>query len=366
MKQDSFWSGEPAVDAHSRNGGFFNGGASRREFLQVLAAAGAGALVPASGLIAQTPPQNRAGASRAKSGRVDVHHHPLPPEFMRRRQPSATGRKWTPEISIEQMDKFGIATAIASRPDIWYGNVQESVELARICNDYGAQMVRDYPGRFGLFAVLPLPDQDATLKEIQYAYDVLKADGVCMISSYGDKWPGDPAYLPAYEELNRRKAVVFIHPTTPNCCRTLIPGVAQYMVEFDFDLTRGVVSLLVNGVFSRFPDIRFIIAHSGGTLPVLAGRINDRFPKDHADRVPNGVPYELKRLYYEVAHATYGPPLAAVMKFVPTSQMLFGTDFPLEPMESTTEPLAQSGLSAKDLQAIDRGTAERLFPRLKA
>ena len=265
MKHHGFGSGDTAVNLYSRDGAFFNGGASRREFLKVLAAAGAGALVPASGLIAQNPPP----ASRPKSGRVDVHHHPLPPEFMRRRPSTGTARKWTPDISMEQMDKFGIATAMTSRPDIWYGDVQESVALARICNEYGAQMVKDNPGRFGLLAVLPLPDQDATLKEIQYAFDVLKADGACMLSSYGDKWPGDPAYVPAFEELNRRKAVVFIHPTTPNCCKSLIPGVAQYMVEFDFDLTRGVVSLLVNGIFSRFPDIRFIIAHSGGTLPVL-------------------------------------------------------------------------------------------------
>ena len=138
------------------------------------------------------------------------------------------------------------------------------------------------------------------------------------------------------------------------------------MAEFDFDTTRAVESLLVNGTLSKFPDIKFIFVHSGGTLPVLAGRLNDRFPKDKLGKVPKGVPYEINKLYYEVAHATYPAPLAALTKLVPTSQILFGTDYPAEPMKSTVEPLAQFGLSAKELDDINHGNAERLFPRLKA
>src|ERR1019366_1430625 len=136
----------------------------------------------------------------------------------------------------------------------------------RKSNDYGAQLVKDYPGRFGLFAALPLPDQDGSLREIEYAFDVLKADGIALMTDYGDKWPGDPAFVPVFDELNRRKAIVFVHPTAPNCCTSLIPGTTGSWLEYLFDTARAITSFLVNGTFARFPDIRFIFCHSGGTM----------------------------------------------------------------------------------------------------
>jgi predicted TIM-barrel fold metal-dependent hydrolase len=346
-----------------REGTAFSPGASRRKFIKTLAAAGAVAMLPAGGLLAQ----NASRTAHGKTGRVDVHHHPIPPSWKEVTHFGAGGN-WSPTVSIEQMDKYGIATSILSitTPGLWFGGPQGASKLSRECNEYMAKMVGDYKGRFGMFTAVPFPDQDATLREIEYGYDTLKADGVGLLTSYGDKWLGDPAFVPAFEEMNRRNAVVFVHVTGPSCCSNLVPGARATMDEFDFDLTRTVVSMLVNGTFSRFPKIRFIFVHSGGTLPVLAGRIHDRFPKDRLDRVPDGVLPELKRQYYEVAHATYGPPLAALDKFVPTSQMLFGTDYPAEPIETTVGPLGQFGFSAKDLHAINRGNAERLFPRLKA
>lgn len=334
----------------------------RREFLRTLAVAGTSAMLPSTVLYGKAPP-----LARPKGSRIDVHHHANPPIYTK-----TTGRfgnwNWTPAASIEQMEKYDISTSIVSitQPGIWFGDAQQARSLARQCNDYMAQMVRDFPGRFGLFAAVPLPDPDGALKEIEYGFDTLKADGIGLLTSYGDKWLGDPAFVPAFEELNRRKAIVFVHASGPACCQNLIPGVTATMAEFDFDTARTVESLLVNGTPSRFPDIRFIFVHSGGTLPVLANRISDRFPKDRADNIPNGVSYEVTKFYYEVAHAAYGPPLAALTKFVPTSQILFGTDYPAEPMKSTIEPLAQFGLTQKDMDAINRGNAERLFPRLKA
>jgi len=215
-------------------------------------------------------------------------------------------------------------------------------------------------------AALPLPDQEGSLREIEYAYDVLKADGIGLLSSYHDQYPGDPAFVPVFEELNRRKAVIFLHVIVPPCCGNLVPGGPSSMSEGDFDMVRCIESLMLNGCFSKFPDIRYIVNHSGGAVPVLAGRIQDRFPKDRLAGVPGGVMGALKKLYYEVAHATYPAPLGALTKFVPTSQMMFGTDYPAEPIETTTKPLAEFGFSARDLAAIDRGNAERLFPRLKA
>ena len=342
-------------------------GVSRRDLLRSLAAAGAaagaGALLPAGGVFAQS---TRSGA-QGRAGRIDVHHHYTMPSWSKISRVGANW-DWTPAKSLEQMDKYGIITSILSitQPGVWYGDVQQARALSRECNDHGAKVVQDHPGRFGLFAALPLPDSEGTLREIEYAYDTLKADGIALLTSYDDKWLGDPAFVPAWEELNRRNAVVFVHVTGPACCKNLVPGVTATMSEYDFDTTRTINSLLVNGTLSRFPNVKLIFVHSGGTLPVLSGRINDRFPKDRMDRVPNGVMYELKRLYYEVAHATYAVPLAALTRFVPASQILFGTDYPAEAMATTTEPLVQFGLSSKDLQAINRGNAERLLPRYKA
>jgi predicted TIM-barrel fold metal-dependent hydrolase len=325
---------------------------NRREFLKTLAA-----MMPAGGLMSQN---NR--AARAATGRIDVHHHRIAGGG------GARGGAWSPSIAIEQMDKYGITTSItsvsAAAPSLYDGTAK-SRAFARETNEYGAKMVQNYPGRFGLFAALPMPDTDGSLKEIEHAYDALKADGVHIYSSIGDKWPGDAAYAPIYTELNRRKAIVFVHPTPPGCC-TLPPGIGAAVTEYDFDMTRAATSLLWNGVFSKFPEIRFIVVHSGGTLPVLAGRIQDRVPRDRPDLYPTGALDQLKKLYYEVAHATFPWAIAALMKFTSTSQILFGTDYPQEPIESTTKQIPGLGLSAEILHAIDRGNAERLFPRFKA
>src|SRR5579862_9286480 len=189
-------------------------GASRRELLRTFAAAGVGAMLPATGLTAQT---GRPGGV-ANPRRIDVHQH----------LQIGTGGGlgwWTPEKSLEQMDKHGIAATIFSRPggEAYEGN-EKSRTFARKTNEYGARLASDNPKRFGFFAVIPFPDQDGSLKEIEYAFDTLKADGFSIMSSIGDKWPGDPAFLPVFQELNRRKAIGFMHPLVPSCCKTLIPG----------------------------------------------------------------------------------------------------------------------------------------------
>jgi 6-methylsalicylate decarboxylase len=341
---------------------------SRRDFLKT-ATMGAAALLPAAGMLAQ---------NRAPRGRIDVHHHLYPPAYMaamekEMKDTNFNPRPWTPQTSLELMDKHGVATAMLSPVqrlvlDSMSERNERSRMLVRLNNDYNAQLVRDYPGRFGLFAALPLPDVEGSLKEIAYAYDTLKTDGIALWTSYRDKWPGDPAFAPVFEELNRRKAVVFYHPAASTCCRNLIPGLAiSGIIEYDLDTARCAESLLVGGTPGRFPDIKFIFSHSGGALTVLAARIIDDYPKAFADRLPHGVDYEFRKFYYEVAHGSKAAALDALKDIAPVSQILYGSDVPLRAYELTDEGLdVYPGFSPKEWEAIYRTNAEQLFPRLKA
>jgi 6-methylsalicylate decarboxylase len=313
----------------------------------------------------------------ANPRRIDVHHHMLPPEYASLTRDrileittgDATVLNWSPAVTIEQMEQFGVASAILSLPvpGAWYQGQENSRKLARIANEYGARLAKDHPARFGVFAALPLPDLDGSLKEIEYAFDTLHADGAYLQTSYDDKWPGDPAFAPVFEELNRRKAIVFVHPTEPVCCANLIPGIPSNVVEFVFDTTRAIVSFLIGGTFARCPDIRFIFCHSGGTMPVLAARINGFFQARSAlaSRVPNGVMYELKKLHYDIANATNPSSLAALMKLVPTSQIVWGSDFPYRQVGPTATGWDNFEAETEVKRAVNRENALRLFPRFK-
>lgn len=306
---------------------------------------------------------------------IDVHHHFYPPEFLKAvsdfqggRQPPAV-RDWTPAKSLEQMDQNNVATSMLSLwsiPGVWMGSdVQGMRKWARLVNDYAAQMQRDHPGRFGLFAALPLPDVEGSLAEIEYAFDVLKADGVGLMTNFGDTWPGDPRYAPVFEELNRRKAVVYFHPVScAACAGQFVPGVPESWMEVPYDTGRAVMSLLVNGTFSRLRDVTWIFSHSGGTVPILAHRVAalSGFDPRFKENVPNGVDAELTRLYYETANGYHAPNMAALLAYVPVSQVLFGTDYPYLTIAMNVEGLAKT-VSGETLAAIQSKNALRLFPK---
>lgn len=346
----------------------------RRSFISGIAAVGLGALACSSvgglrSVFAQTPVLQ-------KNSLIDVHHHFVPPFYLadnRDRIATASGGQihpawlsWTPEQAIASMDKRGVATAVLSLtfPGVWFGDSQAAARTARRVNDYAADLARSHPGRFGRFAAIPLPDTEGSLREIEYALSVLKADGIGLLTSYGDKWLGDAAYQPVFEELNRRKAVVFVHPTTPLCCRALLPDVAPMVAEIPQDTTRAVTNLLFTGTLAKFKDIRFIFTHAGGNVPMVAGRMQQYAPKNISDRAPNGIEYELKRLYYDIAGTAYRPAIAALTSLVPTTHILFGSDNPYVPLAETAEGMWQVGFSAADLQLIGRDNALALLPRL--
>jgi predicted TIM-barrel fold metal-dependent hydrolase len=342
------------------------GSSSRRKFLAGL---GAAAMLPAPAVRAQT----------AKT-LIDTHSHFYPPAYLKMQHEYESARKippnagvdgWSPSKLVELMDKNGIRTAVislASTPGLWFDAGAEAAnKTATMCREYAADMRRDYPGRFGIFAPLSMMNIDATLKEVEHAFDTIKADGINLQTNYGDKWLGDPAYKPVLEELNRRKAVVYVHPLVAACCGRLSVGAFPAVLEVPHDTTRTVTSLLLSGSFARYRDIKWIFSHAGGTIPMMAGRIDAFY--GHNPKVkefaPDGIFAELARLHYDTANATSVPAMAALLKLVPVSQVTYGTDYPYFPTDQNKQ-LQKLGLSAADVQAIEHGNAARLIPRLKA
>jgi 6-methylsalicylate decarboxylase len=313
-----------------------------------------------------------AGSAQTVSAktRIDVHHHYLPPVQAEAMAGKRVGvvPKWTPQLSLGDMEKAGVATAVLSlvQPGVWFGDAEEARKLARQCNDYGAQLRRDYSGRFGLFAAIPLPDTEGSLREIEYALDVLKADGIGLFTSYDGKYLGDPAFVPVFEELNRRKAVVYTHPVVPVCCTKITDFMSPGTVEFATDTTRTIGSLIFGeaGTAFRCPDIRFIWSHSGGTLPFLIGRFIREQTLKKDPRMPDGPVPIVQRYYYEIAQGNLPGQFAALLKLIPVSQLMFGTDYPYREGIEAADGLDGYTFSAAERTSINRETALRLMPRL--
>jgi 6-methylsalicylate decarboxylase len=308
--------------------------------------------------------------ARAAMRRVDFHHHFIPPRHMDAilaQRESGRGAPWSPELSLAEMDKNGIATAICSlvQPGVWLGEVAASRALARDCNEYGARMVMDHPGRFGFFAAIPLPDAQGSLHEIEYALDTLKADGIGLMTSFGNRYLGDPSFAPVYEELNRRGAIVYVHPTQPQCCTGLVPGVTVSTIEYATDTSRTIASLIYSGTAARFPNIRFVFSHGGGTVPFLLGRF-ERLAAERNDAwLKDGVAPLLKTFYYEIAQANHAGALEALVAFAPVSNLLFGSDYPLRPASEAVTGLTAFRFTDAERRSIERENAQRLIPRLR-
>lgn len=341
-------------------------GVSRRDLL----AGGTAAL--ALGAVAGFTP--KALAQQAKPHRIDVHHHIAPPTWLNamdiigRSNPPLT--HWSIQKTIEDMDKGGVATSITSptTPQVTPLGTAVAISIARESNDYAKKLETDHPGRFGTFAMLPLPHIDASLKEIAYAFDTLKVDGVGIMTSYGDKWLGYPELAPVWEELNRRKATVYTHPTGANCCVNLVRGIAESAVEFGTDTTRTIASLIFSGTSQKYKDINWIFSHGGGSLTSFAERFlvqmvstppyRGKFTRDQV----NG---ELTRFFYDTAQVSNPITMAALVKLVPITQIVYGTDFPYRTAADHTKGLTEI-FKGDDLRKIDRDNALRLIPRLNA
>ncbi|MCX7314507.1 MAG: amidohydrolase family protein [Alphaproteobacteria bacterium] len=337
-------------------------GISRRQFVAGAAATGLAAAV-APKVFAQAAPH-----------RIDVHAHIVPPAWFAAMQ--VIGRddfplkNWSVAKMIEDMDKGGVATSMTSptTPQVTPLGKDTAVKVARESNEYAKKLMADHPGRFGVWATLPLPHIDESLKEIAFAFDTLKVDGIGMMTSYGDKWLGHPMFAPIWEELNRRKATVYTHPTSANCCANLVQGVPDYVIEFGTDTTRTIASLILSGTSQKYPDINWIWSHGGGALTAFA----ERFQWQLVNTTPykgkitleqmNG---ELKRFYYDTAAISGAVTLGALNQLVSASQIVYGTDFPYRTAADHTKGVT-AFFKGDELKKVERENALKLAPRLKS
>src|SRR5712672_2237000 len=277
--------------------------------------------------------------------RIDVHQHVVPPFWAkalpthggdpsgaRSGDPSSTVLpQWSPESAIDFMDSQEIATAILSltSPGIVGWNKSERPQIARRVNDYTADLVAKRPDRFGHFATLPLPDVDGALLELEYALGTLRADGVILLGNYAEKYLGDPIFEPLWVELDRRQAVVFMHPGLP-----LPPaaGVAGPLVDYPFDTTRTAVQLVLNGIVDRYPRTRIILVHAGGFVPYASHRFAELAHVFRPDAArPGDILASFQRFYFDTALSSSPAALPSLQAFAENRRILFGTDFPFAP-----------------------------------
>ncbi|MGE3076431.1 MAG: amidohydrolase family protein [Dehalococcoidia bacterium] len=315
--------------------------------------------------------------------RIDVHSHYLPEAY--RAAATLAGHAqpdgmpalpaWSVESALQLMDQNDIEASIlsVSSPGVFFGDVAGAQSLARAVNEAGAEAVATHPSRFGLFASLPLPDVDAALTEIAYVFDTLHADGVVLMSNYGGVRLGDAAFDRVFDELNRREAVIFMHPTSPVCISCGERGMLGFpgpMLEFMFESTRAVTNLAYSGTFTRCPDIRFIMPHAGAALPLLSDRVARFVPIIGGPglRAPDEFGAILGRLYYDLAGYPVPKMLAPLLSVAAPDRILYGSDWPFTPsanVNALTTRLDNSGeLQAIGLEQVMQGNARPLFPRL--
>ena len=372
---------------------------SRRQFLAGITAVGAAAACACTR--DDSPAESATAAQNAgdqipeagNQGRICVHHHYGPPMWMKvLAEADALNvepwKDWTPAKAIESMDKAGVRTSISSItvPGIYFwegfGNQQappgaklknDVVAMARDANEYGAKMKADYPGRFGIWASLPLPLVDESLKEIEYALDTLKLDGIGLTTSIGTKYPGDASFSPVFEELNRRKSVVYTHPGAAPCCLYLIPRVGPTTLEYSQDTARAIVSWIQSGQAAKLPDIGWIFSHHGGDI--WSQRfVNGEYGTSRKEFENPSKPPErlslLRKYYYDIAASDNWFMIQTLKQVVGLSQVVLGDDNPygepLDYVKSLKELVNDGSLTVEEVNAILRDNMLRFMPQLKA
>src|SRR5882762_6225640 len=308
---------------------------------------------------------------------IDVHSHPI--LAFGEGAPVGEGRKqpdWSVESALSYMEEHDISACVLSAPaSANNATGQEARDIARRTNEVLAEIISKHPNRFGAVATLPGQDADGAVAEIGYALDTLKLDGVSTSTSINDVYLGEPQFDPYFEELNRRGATLFVHPTFTKTSLALLIGLNPSVLEFMFDTTRMIANMVATGTKKRFSNIKIISTHGGGTIPYLVNRIQ---MLEHAFGVgpgrlelsPEEVREGIASFYYDLTAATSEAQLGAILKLVPVSQLVMGLDFPLMPKSTFAPAIADIGrypaFNKVDLQSLSYGNAGRLYPTLKA
>jgi 6-methylsalicylate decarboxylase len=313
------------------------------------------------------------------SGLIDVHAHLLPDFYVE--QATAAGHAhpdgmggwptWSVQTHLDLMDRNGIETAMLSMssPGVHFGDDKAAGLLARRVNEYTAELTRDHPGRFGNFVSLPLPDVDASLEEIAFAFDELDAAGVALLTHTHGVYLGDQRLEPVFAELDRRRAVVFLHPTSPVCWEQSALGRPRPMVEYIFDTARTVTDLVMAGVLTRHANMQVIVPHGGGAVPVLADRINEfmRLFLPVEETPSLDAVQQLRGLYYDMAGTAFPRQVPALLGLVDPDRMLFGSDYcwtppPLADAHIAAIDAAESPVDGTTWRSLTTANAQRLFP----
>ncbi|MEE2061465.1 amidohydrolase family protein [Rhodococcus artemisiae] len=360
---------------------------SRRNLLRATAVAsvGAGTLLAGAGVAAAQPARRQNDPLPSQPYRVDLHAHFLPPEY--RASLLAHGHftiggyptpEWSPEAAIDFMDRYGIAAQVlsVSDPGVDFLPGGEAKDMARYCNTYAAELFGRHPTRFGGLAVLPMHDLGAALAELDYAFDVLRLDGVVLLSAYNGVYLGDPRFEPLMHALNARNAYVFVHPAAiPDDAKPTLP-LPDFLAEFTFDTTRAATLLMAGGTLARYPNIRFQLSHAGGTLPFLAHRIGIASQTPVGDVWPDSVPRPsvldvaryVNGFFYDTALSPAPSAMRSVLAVGQLDRIVFGSDWPFSALtlsgSGDPQPELSETFDTASRLRIERDNALRELPRL--
>jgi predicted TIM-barrel fold metal-dependent hydrolase len=315
-------------------------------------------------------------ADGAAAGMIDVHFHLIPQFYREAVYEAGTGPAigrypdWTPELALELMDKHWIALAVLSlgQPGVGFLPPDKAATFGRRCNDYSAELIARHPKRFGCFGLVPMHDIDAAIAEARYCLETLRFEGISLFASYGQKFLGDAAFDPLLRYLDSRHAAVHVHPSLHPSSKSLDLPWPGFMIEYPFDTTRAAVNLLFSGALERFPNIRFILSHAGGTLPSLAWRLSvaPMIDKRLKQRTREEIFAGLKTFWYDNALASGAAPMGALSRIAAADRIVFGSDWPFCNDRVVTEEVADftapDFLDPRTVAMIARENALKLFP----
>lgn len=306
--------------------------------------------------------------------KIDTHAHYVPPAYRKYLEEEGffggqATPAWSPAAALDEMATLGVETSILSvaRPGFWFGDAQRAAAMARQVNEYAADLVRDRPDRFGLFAALPLPDIDRALQEVEHSFDQLGCDGVVLLANCDGIYLGDPRLDELMAELDRRQAVVFVHPNALPA--EAVEGVPVFVADFLLDTTRAALNMIRHGILRRYPHMKVILAHGGGLLPYASHRIASLTPMEGTKEVDrSGFLAECAAFYYDTALTASPHSMPSLLAFAQEGHVLYGSDWPYareDNSEYFTAQLDDYPLDEDHRRSIERGAAEVLIPRLR-